>query len=120
MMHADGAGSYSEYTLILMNIYPQLYTDISIVNWIPGMEQVLESFLRQAKQMGLVNRILFGTDQMIWREAIGIAVNRINSRDFLTAEEKADIFYYNAAEFLGLEEDVIGQHHQMVREVKGN
>ncbi|WP_051205455.1 amidohydrolase family protein [Salinimicrobium xinjiangense] len=119
MMHAGGAGPYSEYALMMMNMYPQLYTDISIVNWIPGMEPVLESFLRQAKQMGMLDRILFGTDQMIWPEAIGIAVDNINSLDFLTLEEKADIFYNNAAEFLGLEEDVINQHHEMLAGGKG-
>lgn len=120
MMHAGGAGPYSQYALMMMNMYPRLYTDVSILNWMPGMEVVLESFLRQAKQMGLLDRIFFGTDQMIWPEAIGIAVDRMNSLDFLTAEEKADIFYNNAAEFLGLEEDVVRGHHEMVREVKGN
>ncbi|MFD2518304.1 amidohydrolase family protein [Salinimicrobium flavum] len=115
MMHAGGAGPYSQYALMMMNMYPQLYTDISIIDWMPGMEPVLESFLRQAKQMGMLDRVLFGTDQMVWPEAIGIAVERINSLDFLTMEEKTDIFYNNAAEFLGLEEDVIKQHHQMVK-----
>ena len=120
MMHAGGAGPYSQYALMMMNMYPRLYTDISILNWMPGMEAVLESFLRQVKQMGMLDRIFFGTDQMIWPEAIGIAVDRINSLDYLTAEEKADIFYNNAAEFLGLEQDVVRGHHEMVREVKGN
>ncbi len=112
MMHAGGAGPYSEYALMMMNMYPQLYTDLSIVNWMPGMESVLESLLRQAKQMGMLDRILFGTDQMIWPEAIGIAVERINSLDFLTPEEKADIFYNNAARFLELSEEEIAQHHK--------
>lgn len=115
MMHAGGAGPYSGYALRMMYMYPQLHTDISILNWMPGMEPVLESFLRQAKQMGLLDRIFFGTDQMIWPEAIGIAVNRINSLEFLTAEEKADIFYNNAAKFLALEEEVISRHHEMVK-----
>ncbi len=112
MMHAGGAGPYSEYTLMMMNMYPQLYTDLSIVNWIPGMESVLESLLKQAKQMGMLDRVLFGTDQMIWPEAIGIAVERINSLDFLALEEKADIFYNNAARFLELDEKTIAEHHK--------
>ena len=114
MMHAGGAGPYSEYALRMMYMYPQLYTDLSILNWVPGMEPVLASFLKQAKQMGLLDRILFGTDQMVWHEAIGLAVERINSLDFLTIEEKADIFYHNAAKFLGLTEDVMKQHQKMV------
>ncbi|MCM4161502.1 amidohydrolase [Antarcticibacterium flavum] len=111
MMHSGGAGPYSQYALMMMNMYPQLYTDISILNWIPGMEPVLESFLKQAKQMGMLDRILFGTDQMIWPEAIGIAIERVNSLGFLTTEEKAGIFYHNAAQFLNLTEEVIAVHH---------
>ena len=120
MMHAGGTGPFSQYALMMMNMYPQLYTDISIINWMPGMEPVLESFLRQAKQMKMLDRVLFGTDQMIWPEAIGVAVNRINSLDFLTAEEKADIFYNNAADFLGLEDDLRSQHQEIVKGGNGN
>lgn len=112
-MHAGGAGPYSQYALMMMYMYPQLYTDISIINWMPGMEPVLESFLRQAKQMGMLDRVLFGTDQMIWPEAIKLAVERINSLDFLTVEEKADIFYNNAARFLELTEEDIDAHKKM-------
>tara|TARA_R110000850_G_scaffold277058_1_gene421794 strand:+ start:2653 stop:3651 length:999 start_codon:yes stop_codon:yes gene_type:complete len=115
MMHAGGAGPFSDYTLQMMNMYPQLYTDISILNWMPGMETVLESFLQKAKHMGMLDRILFGTDQMVWHDAIGIAIDRVNSLDFLTAEEKADIFYNNAARFLGLTEAEINKHHQLVK-----
>lgn len=114
MMHAGGAGPFSEYALLMLNMYPQLYTDISILNWMPGMVPVLEPFLRKAKQMGVLDRVLFGTDQMIWPEAIGIAVERINSLEFLTLEEKTDIFYNNAANFLELSEDIISKHQQMV------
>ncbi len=113
MMHSGGAGPYSEYALMMMFMYPQLYTDLSIINWMPGMERVLEAFLKQAKQMGMLDRILFGTDQMIWPEAIGIAVERINSLEFLTLEEKANIFYNNAARFLELSEEDIKAHKEM-------
>ncbi len=115
MMHAGGAGPFSEHALSMMYMYPQLYTDISIMNWMPGMEPLLESFLRQAKQMRMLNRILFGTDQMVWPEAIGIAIERINSLEFLTDEDKADIFYNNAATFLGLTEAEINKHQQLVK-----
>lgn len=117
MMHAGGAGPFSEYALMMLNMYPQLYTDISILNWMPGMEPVLESFLQKAKHLGVLDRILFGTDQMVWHDAIGRAIDRVNSLDFLTVEEKADIFYNNAATFLGLTEAERNKHQQLV---KGN
>ena len=41
---------------------------------------------------------------MVWPEAIGMAVDAINSADFLSPEQRADIFYGNAARFLRLSE----------------
>jgi hypothetical protein len=40
-----------------------------------------------------------------------LAVERINAYDFLSLEEKADIFYNNAARFLRLSEETIARHH---------
>lgn len=40
---------------------------------------------------------------MVWPEAIGMAVEGIESAVFLTEEEKRDIFYNNAMRFLKLE-----------------
>jgi predicted TIM-barrel fold metal-dependent hydrolase len=45
---------------------------------------------------------MFGSDQMFWPEAIGMAVDAIEAADFLTREQKADIFHNNAARFLRL------------------
>jgi hypothetical protein len=41
---------------------------------------------------------------MVWPEAIGMAVEGIESAAFLTEEEKRDVFYNNAVRFLRLEE----------------
>ena len=54
---------------------------------------------------------MFGSDQMIWPEVIGLAIEGIESADFLSAEQKADIFYNNAARFLRLTEEEITAHH---------
>ena len=47
---------------------------------------------------------MFGSDQMVWPEATGMAVEGIRSAKFLTKEEKGDIFYNNTANFLKLKE----------------
>jgi uncharacterized protein len=112
MMHAGGAGPFSEHALMMMNMYPQLYTDIGLLSWMPGLESVLESFLRRAQAMRMLDRVLFGSDQMLWPEAIGLAVERVDGFDFLSVEEKAGIFYNNAARFLGLSEETIARHHE--------
>jgi len=54
---------------------------------------------------------MFGSDQMIWPETIELAIDAINSADFLTEEQKRDIFYNNAARFLRLSEKQIANHH---------
>jgi predicted TIM-barrel fold metal-dependent hydrolase len=59
---------------------------------------------------GLGKRIMFGSDQMIWPEVIDVAVDAIQSAEFLTREQKADIFYNNAARFLRLSEEQIARH----------
>ena len=60
---------------------------------------------------GFQKRIMFGSDQMIWPEAIRIAIETVEGADFLSAEQKRDIFYYNAARFLRLTDAQIAAHH---------
>ena len=50
----------------------------------------------------LGKRIMFGTDQMQWPDAIGMAIEVIESAKSLTTEQRRDIFYNNAARFLRL------------------
>jgi len=40
---------------------------------------------------------------MEWPETIGFGIERIESAAYLTAEQKRDIFYNNAARFLKLD-----------------
>ena len=53
---------------------------------------------------GFGKRLMFGSDQMIWPEGIGMAIEGIESAKFLTEEQKRDMFYNNAVRFLGLDE----------------
>ena len=47
---------------------------------------------------------------MGWPSAIDDAFHAVDSADFLTDEEKADIFYRNAARFLDLSDEEIARH----------
>lgn len=60
---------------------------------------------------GFEKRIMFGSDQMTWPDAIGTAVEAIEKADFLSAEQKRDILYNNAARFLRLTPEQIARHH---------
>jgi len=49
-------------------------------------------------------RIMFGSDQMVWPEAIEAAIEAVESADFLSREQKRAIFYDNAWRFFRLDE----------------
>lgn len=110
VMHAGGF--FPQNALMLMTMYPQVYVDISTLTWTPIAGDLLEPFLTEAKRRRLLDRVMFGSDQMRWPEAIALAIDRVNRLSFLTVEEKADIFYDNAAKFLGLTADAIARHHR--------
>jgi hypothetical protein len=55
---------------------------------------------------------MFGSDQSLWPEVIDEMIDLIDYAEYLSAEQKRDIFYNNAARFLDLSEDVIAQHHR--------
>ena len=94
----------------LMYQYPQLHADVSTITWIIPRE-AFHDYLRGLIRAGLGKRIMFGTDQMQWPETVGLAVDAIESAEFLTVEQKRDIFYNNAARFLRLSETEIAKHH---------
>jgi predicted TIM-barrel fold metal-dependent hydrolase len=90
--------------------YPQLHCDISTITWIINRQAFLD-FLERLIRAGLGKRLMFGSDQNVLPETIGLAINAVESAEFLTLEQKADIFYNNAARFLRLSEDEIDRHH---------
>ncbi len=82
----------------LLYSHPQVYVDVGIINWgIPRAEFYF--YLKRLMDSGFGRRIMFGSDQMIWPDAIPVAIETIESADFLTEEQKRDIFYNNAVRF---------------------
>ena len=73
---------------MLMTMYTQVYVDIGALSWTLIACDMLEPFLREAKRRRLLGRVMFGSDQMRWPEAIALAIDRVNRLDFLTVEEK--------------------------------
>jgi predicted TIM-barrel fold metal-dependent hydrolase len=73
--------------------------------WVePNTQRYITEFLRNIKHAGYLDRVMFGSDQMIWPYAIEKSIDFLNSLDFLSEEDKEGIFYSNAARFLRLEE----------------
>ena len=72
---------------------------------------MLHNYLKSLVDAGLGDRLMFGSDGLGFPEAIKLAIEGINSAEFLTVKQKKDIFYNNAARFLKLSEEQIAQHH---------
>jgi hypothetical protein len=107
-----GGWPYVEDIKAMLYAHPQLHVDISGINWVLP-EAELHAYLRSLVDAGFGDRILFGSDQMVWPQTIGIAIDSVNSSD-LSLEQKAAIFYDNAARFLELSDEEIAAHKQSV------
>lgn len=113
LMHAGYP--YLEETKALLAIYPDVYVDVSVLDWaIPRAE--FHAYLKALIDAGFANRVMFGSDQMVWPEAIGLAIDGVNSAPFLTPAQKRMIFYDNAARFLRLTASQIEQDHMAARQ----
>ena len=86
--------------IALVWAHPQVYVDTGVINWaLPRKES--HRYLLRLIDAGFGKRIMFGSDQMVWPEAIGMAIEGIKSAP-LTQEQKRDIFYNNAHKFFRL------------------
>ena len=95
----------------LLFSYPHVYVDIGgIVYTEPA--PVFHAFLRELVEAGYGDRIMFGSDQMIWPGVIEAAVRIVEQAPFLDEAQKRDIFYNNAARFLRLSPERIAAHHR--------
>jgi len=101
---------FLEETIGILNVYPWVYVDTGAIDWIERPE-AFYSYLKTLIMYGFEKRIMFGSDQMTWPNAIGLAVETIEKADFLSAEQKRDILYSNAARFLRLSPEQIAKHH---------
>ncbi|MCA1654658.1 MAG: amidohydrolase family protein, partial [Sphingomonadales bacterium] len=99
VMHAGYP--FGDRMISLMRRHPQVYVDISLIDWQITRSE-FHTYLKRLIDNGFGKRIMFGTDQVSWPAAIGIAINNIESATFLSQSQKRDILYNNAARFLRL------------------
>lgn len=83
----------------LLYSHPQVYVDVAVINWVLPRKE-FHFYLKRIVEAGFYKRIMFGSDQMIWPEAIPIAIDAVESAKFLTNRQKRAILYTNAAQFL--------------------
>lgn len=111
-IYAMHAGSpLIEEMIAMLFTYPTLYVDVSANDWNMPRPQFY-SELKRLVDAGFEKRIMFGSDQTIWPQAIGIGIKTIQEAPFLTHEQKRDILYNNAARFLRLSKEDIARDHR--------
>ena len=94
----------------LLFAHPQVYLDVaSIVYTEP--RPAFYRYLQGIVEAGYGDRVMFGSDQMIWPGVIEPAIQAIEEAPFLSAAQKRAILYDNAARFLRLSDEVIARHH---------
>lgn len=89
--------------IAMMYHYPQLYVDIGGIQLTYPKAYFYEYHLKKLVSAGFGKRIMYGSDAMVWPELIGKSIEIIEEAEFLTDQQKRDIFYNNAARFLRLD-----------------
>ena len=96
--------------IAMMFTHPNLYVDVACNNWGFPRAQFHDA-LKRMVDAGFIKRIMFGSDQIYWPDAIGEAIKAIETAPFLDAGQKRDILYNNAARFLRLTPAQVAADH---------
>jgi predicted TIM-barrel fold metal-dependent hydrolase len=99
VMHAGWP--MADRMIALMYAHPQVYVETGVIDHAFPRSQ-FHGYLKRLVDAGFGKRIMFGSDQMVWPGAMEVAIGNVESANFLSAEQKRDIFYNNAARFLRL------------------
>ena len=78
---AHGGYPFLDETIALMMQYTHVYADLSAINWLLQRDE-FHYYLRRMVAARLGSRIMFGSDQMIWPEAVGLGIEAIDTAPF--------------------------------------
>jgi len=93
---------FKERMLALMAAHPQVYAEFGFLTaGYPDRE--IWPYIQAFIDSGFEDRILYGTDQMVWPELIGASLARVRNAPQLTARQKRKFLYDNAARFLRID-----------------
>ena len=94
----------------MLYAYPQLYVDIGVIDWTRPRAE-FHRYLQRIVEAGFGDRVMFGSDQMVWTDAIAMAIDGVESATFLTPQQKRAIFYDNAVRFFRLKPSSLSSKH---------
>src|SRR6266849_2296521 len=90
---------FFDHALYMLYAYENVYVDTATVNWILG-KKLFNRMLEEAVNTVGSDRILFGSDQMVWPQMITPAVESIRDTPFLSDQDKRNILGENARRLL--------------------
>ena len=85
--------------IAVMGAHPQVYVDIGVLAYIYPRDEFY-AYLKRLIDAGMEDRIMYGSDQMVYPEAIDESLAVVRAADFLTEEQLQKILKDNAARFL--------------------
>jgi predicted TIM-barrel fold metal-dependent hydrolase len=100
VMHAGYPMIDNMLTLLQANSH--VHVDVAGLIWSYPLKEV-NRYIERLVDAGFEDRVMFGTDQLVWPGLMAYSIGVIQNAEYLTPEQKRDILYNNAARFLRLE-----------------
>ncbi len=88
--------------LTLLQANSHVYVDVAGLIWSYPLAEI-NRYIRRIVEAGFEDRVMFGTDQLLWPKLMATSISVIQNADYLTPEQKRDILFNNAVRFLRLD-----------------
>lgn len=88
--------------LALLQANSHVYVDLAGLIWSYPIKEV-NRYIERLVDAGFQDRVMYGTDQLVWPKLMAHSIGIIQNADYLTPDQKRDILYNNAARFLRIE-----------------
>lgn len=89
--------------LAVLYAHPQVHVGIGVIVYSRPRADFYR-YLQAIVDAGFIDRVLFGSDQMVWPETLERAIQVIEEAPFLDEAQKRAILYENAKRFLRLQD----------------
>lgn len=93
----------------LLYAHPQVHVEVGVII-VTRPRADFYRYLKALVDAGFEDRIMFGSDQMVWPAMIERGIRTIQEAPFLTEDQKRAILYDNAARFLRLSNEERARH----------
>src|SRR5438874_1432796 len=100
VMHAGYPMIDNMLTLLQANSH--VYVDVAGLIWSYPIKEV-NRYIERLVGAGFEDRVMFGTDQLLWPKLMSYSISIIQNADYLTPQQKPYILYNNAARFLRMD-----------------